>query len=260
MIIKVDGCETGSDWLAEIKAQLGVEPDTTPQKLVMYIVTAMVESTTSDKFRVNTAGQKRKIIVDKNVKGKPLLIIDGLDPDCLGGDTATGVVDEYIATKAKFGKDAYDFINALASVTHTSCQIVSMITTKCPRVAKFLHTNINGGFKCKVAKSLLCKKDRHGKEYWYSAGKFDFDRDFVGFDWSEDYKIHVLKDMFPEMTEMAIERVAHAFVDLTIRDTYLQLSDMFLRGEGLKKKLPVGEVIEVDTKCCGAFFSRWGSK
>lgn len=83
-ILKVDGCKTGSDWLAEIKAQLGVEPDTTPENLVMYVVTALVESTTSDKFRVNTAGQNRKIIVNKTLKGKPLLIIDGLDPDCLG--------------------------------------------------------------------------------------------------------------------------------------------------------------------------------
>ena len=149
-------------------------------------------------------------------------------------------MDEYIATKAKFGDDAYEFINALASVTHTSSMIVSMITTKCPRVAKFLHTNINGGFN---AESLLCKKDRHGKKYRYSAGRFDFDRNFVGFDWTEDYKIHVLKDLFPEMTEMAIKAVAHDFVDLTIRDSYLELSNMFLRGEGLKMKKPLRSIL-----------------
>lgn len=188
------GRTSGSAWLKSIKLKFGIADETPSDVLADLFEKALMndDTPTGDKFRVDVKGERRHTCTDN---GKPLLILEDLNPDFFSGDAKGFYEDTPLGrlqmeeAKTQFGDDAFDFLNALG----TNCLNhgwVSIVTTMHPRLAKFLHKAINFGSKFKIPASLM----KEG--YMYFPNTFDFDEHFEGL-WNDASKMEFLLQLFP---------------------------------------------------------------
>jgi hypothetical protein len=211
LVVTPDFNRTGSIWLEQIKLKLGLVKSTPGDELVRLLFKALTEDDkpTDDKFRVTAEGERRHRI-KKDIEGRPLLVLEDLNPEFFAG--ATEIVPGDKTTRlferedrigkmeaiAEFGEDAFDFLRALGA--HCNAHgWVAIVTTSMPRVAKFLHYHINGGTKLKIPLSQLCEVYNE-EEYVYNENTFVFEEHFTGF-WNDASKMELLLKIFPGNAE-----------------------------------------------------------
>jgi hypothetical protein len=208
LVVSPSQCrETGSGWLEGIKSKLGIAANYKGD-LAHLLEKALLSKdiTTDDKFRVEINGERRhpntKNLEGKLIEGRPLLVLEDLNPEFFShGETervfdrpALGTV-QFSEAREAFGADAFDFLNDLAVRCYNHGWVV-IVTTRYPRVAKFLHIAINGGDKFKISRSLLVK-EYDGKKYNYFPETFLFEDHFAGM-WNDASKTEFLLTMFPD--------------------------------------------------------------
>jgi hypothetical protein len=161
-----DDCTLGSVWLTKIKLQLGrcrrnLRWRLLP-KLIQKKLCGAATQPTDDTFHVNVQGERRHTNAGK---GRPLVILEDLNPDFFSGDVKGFYEDTLIGraqmelAKDELGSDVFGFLSALGGLVCYSYGWVCIVTTMHPRLAKYLHKAINGGTKFKIPPSHSWRRD-----------------------------------------------------------------------------------------------------
>ena len=213
--------ESGSAWLKGVKLSLGMPEDFGGD------ITGLLEecllrngSKTEDRFRVTVAGERNH--ATRHIKGKPLLVLEDLNPDFFSDQNVKGVFDEdgslgqEVLREAKeaFGHDAFNFLNDLGVLCYNHGW-VAIVTTMYPRVAKFLHKFINGGTKVKISASLIANQYHGGNYMYYIPETFAYDKHFVGL-WNPSSKEASLFQLFPDRAD-EINTLLTNYPNLSVR-------------------------------------------
>ncbi|KAL3902495.1 MAG: hypothetical protein SGILL_010803 [Bacillariaceae sp.] len=175
---------------------------------------------TDDQFRVDVTGDRRH--ENGVTHGNPLVILEDLNPDFFSNPATEGVFDahgqmgdeEIADAREEFGADVREFLKDLARACN-SLGFVVIVTTMYPRVAKFLHKDINGGEKFQISESLMCKQ-YNGMDFLYSARIFHFENHFVGL-WTDASKMEMLLQMFPDCSAEDVKALMRELPKASIR-------------------------------------------
>jgi hypothetical protein len=231
LVVTPVSSETGSAWLNGIKVKLDILESTSFGNLVQLLKSALLEddTPTGDQFRVDVTGDRRH--ENKETQGKPLLILEDLNPSFFSDQNTGSVFDtvgrigreEMLEAETVFGVDALNFLKDLARTCYAHGFVV-LVTTMYPRVAKYLHKAVNGGEKFQISESLMCKQ-YGGADFIYSAEIFHFESHFVGL-WNDASKVEMLLQKFPDCAAEDVHGLMHKLPNASIRNFCHQLTKM----------------------------------